>query len=157
MIKEAGKNRVEADADVCEAIDFLEFYGHEMIRVGAPYKTQDYPGEINTVQYIPRGVAAVIAPWNFPLAILTGMTAAALVTGNTVVMKPASQTPVIGYYLMDMFIKSGLPEGVLNYLPGPGEVVGEYLVTHPAVSLVAFTLTPPPVPVRFAHTLRPRP
>ena len=139
IIKEAGKNRVEADADVCEAIDFLEFYGHEMIRVGAPYKTQDYPGEINTVQYIPRGVAAVIAPWNFPLAILTGMTAAALVTGNTVVMKPASQTPVIGYYLMDMFIKSGLPEGVLNYLPGPGEVVGEYLVTHPAVSLVAFT------------------
>jgi len=139
VIKEAGKNRAEADGDVCEAIDFLEFYAHEMIRLGTPYQTQDYPGEVNQAAYISRGVAAVIAPWNFPLAILTGMTAAALVTGNTVVMKPASQTPVIGYHLIELFQRAGLPPGALNLVVGPGDSVGQRLAASPKVSLVAFT------------------
>ncbi len=139
VMKEAGKTRVEADADVCEAIDFLEYYGREMIRIGSPYRTQFTPGEINEVTYIPRGVAVVIAPWNFPLAILTGMVSAALVAGNTVIMKPSGNTPVIGWRLMEMYLNAGIPAGVLNFLPGSGEEVGERLVNHPNVSLIAFT------------------
>ena len=139
IIREAGKSWVEADADVCEAIDFLEFYGREMIRLGKPSVTQDFPGETNESIYIPRGVAAVIAPWNFPLAILTGMTSAAVVAGNTVVMKPASQTPIIGRHLVNMFRNAGLPAGILNYIAGPGDEIGEYLINHPDVDLIAFT------------------
>ncbi len=99
----------------------------------------DVPGEENRFEYMPRGVAAVIAPWNFPLAILTGMTTAALVTGNTVVMKPAEQSPVIAAKLMEVFGEVGLPPGVLDYLPGRGEIVGARLVEHPDVALIAFT------------------
>jgi RHH-type proline utilization regulon transcriptional repressor/proline dehydrogenase/delta 1-pyrroline-5-carboxylate dehydrogenase len=138
-VVEAGKPWREADADVCEAIDFLTYYGHEMLRLAPARQLGDRPGEVNLYLYQPRGVAVVIAPWNFPLAILTGMTAAALVTGNTVIMKPAEQTPVIAAKLMEIFRSVGLPPGVLTYLPGLGEEVGEHLVTHPAVNLIAFT------------------
>lgn len=138
-ILEAGKPWREADADVCEAIDFLMYYGQEMLRLAPVQQLDDLPGEINEYFYQPRGVAVVIAPWNFPLAILTGMTAAALVTGNTVIMKPAEQTPVIAAKLMEIFRSVELPAGVLAYLPGIGEEVGEYLVTHPQVNLIAFT------------------
>jgi len=138
-VLEAGKPWREADADVCEAIDYLRYYSHEMLRLASPRRLDDLPGEVNLYTYQPRGVAVVIAPWNFPLAILTGMTAAALVTGNTVIMKPAEQTPVIGAQLMEIFRSVGLPAGVLQYLPGRGGEVGEHLVTHPRVNLIAFT------------------
>jgi RHH-type proline utilization regulon transcriptional repressor/proline dehydrogenase/delta 1-pyrroline-5-carboxylate dehydrogenase len=135
---ECGKNWREADADVCEAIDFLEYYALEMRRLAMP-SGRNLPGEENTFFYEPRGVTVVIAPWNFPLAILTGMTAAALVTGNTVIMKPAEQSSVIAAYLLDFFTDAGLPPGVLSYLPGIGEEIGPTLAEHPDVALVAFT------------------
>ncbi|MBZ4660788.1 MAG: delta-pyrroline-5-carboxylate dehydrogenase / L-proline dehydrogenase, partial [Desulfacinum sp.] len=129
----------EADADVCEAIDFLEYYGREMIRLGTPRRMGHVPGEVSHLFYEPRGVAAVVAPWNFPFAISVGMTSAALVTGNTVVYKPASQSPVIGYWVYRIFEEAKLPKGVLNFLPGPGGKVGDLLVTHPDVAMIAFT------------------
>lgn len=138
MVYESGKPWVEADADVAEAIDFCRFYAQQMRDLAIPVQC-DFPGEENTFVYRPRGVAVVIAPWNFPLAILTGMTAAALVAGNTVVMKPAEQSPVIASLLMEMFREAGLPDGVLNYLPGVGEEVGPVLVGSPDVDLIAFT------------------
>jgi RHH-type proline utilization regulon transcriptional repressor/proline dehydrogenase/delta 1-pyrroline-5-carboxylate dehydrogenase len=110
-----------------------------MLRLAPPRRLDDLPGEVNTYLYQSRGVAVVIAPWNFPLAILTGMTAAALVAGNTVIMKPAEQTPIVAAHLMDIFRHIGLPPGVLSYLPGIGEEVGAYLVAHPRVNLIAFT------------------
>ena len=135
---ECAKPWREADADVCEAIDFCEFYACQMRRLAKP-QAVNLPGEDNTNLYEPRGVAVVIAPWNFPLAILTGMTTAALVTGNTVIMKPAEQSSVIGAKLMEVFQEIGLPPGVANYLPGVGEEIGPILVEHPDVALVAFT------------------
>jgi len=138
-VLEAAKPWREADADVCEAIDYLSYYGHEMLRLAPVRRMDDLPGEVNEYVYQPRGVAVVIAPWNFPLAILTGMTAAALVAGNTVIMKPAEQTPVIAAKLMEIFRSVDLPSGVLSYLPGLGEEVGEYLVTHPHINMIAFT------------------
>ncbi len=138
-VVEAGKPWREADADVCEAIDYLSYYGREMLRLAPARQLDDLPGEVNAYMYQPRGVAVVIAPWNFPLAILTGMTAAALAAGNTVIMKPAEQTSVIAAKLMEIFRSVGLPVGVLAYLPGLGEEVGEYLVTHPQTNLIAFT------------------
>jgi RHH-type proline utilization regulon transcriptional repressor/proline dehydrogenase/delta 1-pyrroline-5-carboxylate dehydrogenase len=138
QVFECGKPRHEADADVAESIDYCEFYGHEMLRLGSP-RHRDVAGEENSYFYEPRGVAAVIAPWNFPLAILCGMTTAALVTGNTVVMKPAEQSTVIGAKLMEVFQEAGLPAGVVNYLPGVGEEVGPVLVEHPDVAVIAFT------------------
>ncbi|MGE0607591.1 MAG: L-glutamate gamma-semialdehyde dehydrogenase [Pirellulales bacterium] len=137
QVVECGKTWREADGDVCEAIDFCEYYAAAACHLQG--RQVDVPGEENRMLYRPRGVAAVIAPWNFPLAILTGMTTAALVTGNTVVMKPAEQSPVVANQLMDIFRQVGLPPGVLNYLPGRGEVVGAALVDHPDVALIAFT------------------
>ena len=139
QVFETGKTWSEADADVCEAIDFLEYYGREMIRLGRPQRMGHVPGEHSEMFYEPRGVACVIAPWNFPLAISTGMTSAALVTGNTVVYKPSSESPVIGYQMVELFRAAGLPDGVLNYLPGPGGELGDSLVTHPDVAMIAFT------------------
>jgi RHH-type transcriptional regulator, proline utilization regulon repressor / proline dehydrogenase / delta 1-pyrroline-5-carboxylate dehydrogenase len=134
---EEGKPWIEADADVAEAIDFCDFYAAQMRRIS----TSRYavPGETSLHEYVPRGIAAVIAPWNFPLAILCGMTTAAIVAGNTVVMKPAEQSPVIAWRLMDILQRAGLPPGVANFLPGSGEEAGSYLVEHPDVSLIAFT------------------
>ncbi len=137
-VYECGKPWAEADADVCEAIDFCMYYAKEMRRLAVPRQC-DVPGEENAYFYRPRGVAVVIAPWNFPLAILTGMTVAALVTGNTVVMKPAEQSPVVAAKLMEIFREVGLPDGVVNYLPGVGETVGPELVGSPDVDLIAFT------------------
>jgi RHH-type proline utilization regulon transcriptional repressor/proline dehydrogenase/delta 1-pyrroline-5-carboxylate dehydrogenase len=139
MIYEVGKSWREADGDVCEAIDFCEYYAREMKRLGDPQQMGDLPGEHNLLQYQPRGVAAVIAPWNFPLAILTGMTTAAAVTGNTVVVKPAEQSPAIAYQLKQIIDEVGFPEGVINYLPGTGETVGQHLVEHDNVDVIAFT------------------
>ncbi len=135
---ECGKPWREADGDVCEAIDFCEYYAHGAIALESPREV-NVPGEENRTEHLPRGVTAVIAPWNFPLAILTGMTTAALATGNTVVMKPAEPAPVIAAKLMEIFTAVGLPPGVLNYLPGPGRVVGAGLVEHPDVAMIAFT------------------
>jgi RHH-type proline utilization regulon transcriptional repressor/proline dehydrogenase/delta 1-pyrroline-5-carboxylate dehydrogenase len=136
-VYECGKGWRESDSDICEAIDFCEFYARQaMLLQGSGV---DVPGEENRTTYIPRGVAGVIAPWNFPLAILTGMTTAALVTGNTVVMKPAEQSPIIAAKLMEIFNEIGLPPGALNYLPGTGEAAGARLVEHADTALIAFT------------------
>jgi RHH-type proline utilization regulon transcriptional repressor/proline dehydrogenase/delta 1-pyrroline-5-carboxylate dehydrogenase len=136
---EVGKTWSEADADVVEAIDFCGFYAQEMRRLGVGRLTQDVPGEVSIENYLPRGVAAIIAPWNFPLAILCGMTVAALVTGNTVVIKPAEQSSVVGAIFMNLLREAGLPDGVANLVCGTGETVGALLVAHPDVDLIAFT------------------
>lgn len=138
QILECGKPWREADGDVAEAIDFCEYYASGAVRL-ADAGGIDLPGEGNRLEYHPLGVVGVIAPWNFPLAILTGMTAAALVTGNTVVMKPAEQSAVMAAKLMDVFEAAGFPPGVVNFLPGTGEVVGAGLVEHRDVALIAFT------------------
>ncbi len=138
-ILEAGKNWAEADADVAEAIDFCNYYAAVMRDLGTPHRTQVVPGETNTQHWLPRGVGIVIAPWNFPLAILTGMTAAAAVAGNAVIMKPSDQTPVIAARLMSLLIEAGLPPGVINLLTGPGSSVGARLVAHPQIDFIAFT------------------
>jgi RHH-type proline utilization regulon transcriptional repressor/proline dehydrogenase/delta 1-pyrroline-5-carboxylate dehydrogenase len=137
-VLECGKPWREADADVAEAIDFCRYYAREARRLGQPRKT-DVPGETNRHFYEPRGVAAVIAPWNFPLAILCGMTAAAVVTGNTVVMKPAEQSSVVAAMLMEAFERADAPAGVVNYLSGIGEEVGPELIGSPDVAIIAFT------------------
>ncbi len=136
---EVGKAWVEADGDLAEAIDFCEFYAAEMRQLGRPQATFAVPGENSMQEYIPRGIGLVIAPWNFPLAILAGMTVAALVTGNTVVMKPAEQSSIVAARFMDLARRAGLPPGVLNLLTGHGEEVGEYLVNHPKIDFIAFT------------------
>ena len=140
---EAGKPWAEADADVCEAIDFCEYYGREMLRLDAAGRrgdnVQSAPGEENRLTYQAKGVAVVIAPWNFPLAIPCGMTMAALAAGNAVVLKPAEQTPAIASMLVSALEAARLPRGVLGFLPGPGEVVGAALVEHPDVDVIVFT------------------
>ena len=138
---EAGKPWDQSDADVCEAIDFCEYYGREMLRLdGASADlVQSPPGEANRMSYQGKGVTAVIAPWNFPLAIPTGMTVAALAAGNPVVLKPAEQTPLVASRLVDALVDAGAPPGVVQFLPGDGEVVGARLVEHPDVAVVAFT------------------
>ncbi len=136
---EAGKPWDEADADVCEAIDFCEYYARQAILLGRGGVVQSPPGEENRLEYFGRGVAAVIGPWNFPLAIPTGLTTAALVAGNAVALKPAEQTPAIAYQLIEALRAAGLPEGVLAFVPGPGEEIGAALVAHPGVQTIAFT------------------
>src|SRR6266480_1220218 len=136
---EVGKAWAEADGDIREAMDFCQFYAHEMRLIGRPRLTQHVLGEESYQHYWPRGVAMIIAPWNFPMAILCGMTTAALVTGNTVIMKPAEQSAVIGAMLMEIFEEAGVPPGVLNYLPGKGSVMGAHLVDHKDIDLIAFT------------------
>jgi RHH-type proline utilization regulon transcriptional repressor/proline dehydrogenase/delta 1-pyrroline-5-carboxylate dehydrogenase len=136
---EAGKPWKEADGDVCEAIDFCEYYGREMLRLAGGAAVQSPPGERNDLHYQARGLVAVIAPWNFPLAIPMGMVSAALVTGNCVVFKPAEQTPAIAFRLYEAFEAAGLPKGVLSFLPGKGEIVGARLVEHPDIAVIAFT------------------
>ena len=139
MIRESGKTWREADADVCEAIDFCEYYARQAIALFEPHRLGAYIGELDTEFHEPRGVAVVISPWNFPLAICCGMTVAALVTGNPVVVKPAEQTPFIAKLLVDMLHEAGVPRDVLHFLAGAGETVGAHLVRDPRTSLVAFT------------------
>ena len=138
IIFEVGKPWAEADAEVAEAIDFCMYYAREMRRLDTPQEA-NLKGETNTYSYRPRGVAVVIAPWNFPLAILTGMTAAAMVAGNTVVMKPAEQASIVAAKLMEIAQNAGVPDGVMNLLSGVGEDIGPELVGSPDVSLVCFT------------------
>jgi RHH-type transcriptional regulator, proline utilization regulon repressor / proline dehydrogenase / delta 1-pyrroline-5-carboxylate dehydrogenase len=142
---EAGKPWDQADGDVCEAIDFFEYYGREILRLdgSSAELVQSPPGETNRLSYQGKGVAVVIAPWNFPLAIPTGMTAAALVAGNPVILKPAEQTPAVARYLVEALIAGGAPRGVIQFLPGDGEVVGAALVAHPDVAVIAFTGSKP--------------
>ncbi len=139
LILEAGKPWIEADGDVSEAIDFCRYYAVEMRKLAKPVVTQAVPGERCVQTWTPRGVGVAIAPWNFPLAILTGLVVAPLVAGNCVIMKPAEQTSVIGAVLMDILIESGVPAGVLNFVPGFGEDVGAHLVAHKQVDFIAFT------------------
>jgi len=136
---EAAKPWIEADADVSEAVDFCRFYASEMRILDRPRVTQHVAGERDVQLWTPRGVGVAIAPWNFPLAILCGMTVAPLVAGNAVIMKPAEQTSVIAAALMDILEKAGVPPGVVNFLPGLGEDVGARLVSHPGVDFIAFT------------------
>ncbi|HSQ77241.1 MAG TPA: L-glutamate gamma-semialdehyde dehydrogenase [Bacteroidota bacterium] len=138
-ILEVGKTWPEADADVAEAIDFLEFYGREMLRYGVDQPVVKNPGEHSKLVYIPLGVGVVIPPWNFPLAILAGMTSAAIVTGNTVVLKPSSDSPRIGWAFVELMQEAGLPAGVLNFVSGPGGAVGDTLVHHPMTRFISFT------------------
>ena len=138
IVFETGKPWREADADVAEAIDFCDVLRARWRSSRAPLH-RDVPGEDNRYFYEPRGVAVVIAPWNFPLAILTGMATAALVAGNTVILKPAEQSSVIGAKLMECLQEAGVPPGVVNFVPGVGEEIGPTLVTHPDVALIAFT------------------
>src|SRR5207247_6138055 len=120
----------QADGDIAEAIDFCTFYARQMRLMGQPRLTQNVPGEESYQHYLPRGVALVVAPWNFPMAILTGMVSAALVTGNTVIMKPAEQAAVCGAMVMEMFEEAGLPPGARNFLPGKGRIMDQHIVHH---------------------------
>jgi RHH-type transcriptional regulator, proline utilization regulon repressor / proline dehydrogenase / delta 1-pyrroline-5-carboxylate dehydrogenase len=138
MVYECGKTWADADGDVAEAIDFCMYYAQQMRLLSVPVQC-DYPGEENAYFYRPRGVAVIIAPWNFPLAILTGMSVAAMVAGNTVIMKPAEQSSIVAARLMEIISEAGIPEGVVSYLPGVGEEIGPVLVGHPDVDLIAFT------------------
>ncbi len=139
MVFEEGKNWLEADADVAEAIDFLEFYGREMLRLSQEQPLTHIPSEKSELVYIPLGVGVVIPPWNFPLAILVGMTSAAFVTGNTVVLKPSSDSPTMGVKFMEILEEVGLPPGVVNFVTGSGAAIGDTLVGHPKTRFVSFT------------------
>lgn len=139
MVFEVGKSWVEADADVAETIDFLEFYGREALRLADDQPLTKIAGENNSLEYIPLGVGAVIPPWNFPMAIMAGMTSAAIVVGNTVVLKPSSDSAVIAAKFVEVLEQVGVPAGVVNFVPGGGREVGEYLVTHPKTRFIAFT------------------
>lgn len=139
MVYEVGKNWAEADADVAEAIDFMEFYGREMLRLAEPQPLVPFAGEDNRLTYIPLGVGVVIPPWNFPLAIMVGMTTAAVVSGNTVLLKPASTSPIIAAKFIELMEQIGLPAGVINFIPGPGSQIGDFLVEHPKTRFISFT------------------
>src|SRR6185436_2695146 len=139
MVLEVGKSWAEADADTAEAVDFMEFYAREMLRYDDPPPITQLPGERNRLVYLPLGVGAIIPPWNFPLAITVGMTTAAIVTGNTVVVKPASDTPAIAWQFYQLMEDVGLPPGVFNFVTGSGGVVGDTIVRHPKTRFVSFT------------------
>jgi 1-pyrroline-5-carboxylate dehydrogenase len=139
MIFETGKNWVEADADTAEAIDFMEFYGREMLRLSEPQPLTRIPGEKNDLYYIPLGVGAVIPPWNFPLAICVGMATAAIVSGNCVVLKPSSDSAGIAYQFVALLRELGLPAGVLNFVTGKGAQIGDHLTGHPKIRFISFT------------------
>ena len=139
LVYEVGKTWPEADADVAEAIDFIEFYARAMLRLATPQPLTPVAGEKNQLRYIPLGVGIVIPPWNFPLAILVGMTMASIVAGNTVVLKPSSDAPAIAYKFVEALEEAGMPPGVVNFLPCPGGVVGDTLVGHYRTRFIAFT------------------
>jgi 1-pyrroline-5-carboxylate dehydrogenase len=139
LVLEVGKSWAEADGDVAEGIDFLEFYGREMLRYARPHPLTPMAGERNEMFYIPLGVGVVIPPWNFAFAILVGMTAAAIVTGNAVVLKPSSDSPVIAARFVELLADCGLPADVVNFITGSGGTIGDELVKHPRVRFIAFT------------------
>jgi 1-pyrroline-5-carboxylate dehydrogenase len=140
---EVGKNWAEADADVAETIDFLEFYAREALRLAQATTPIQLPGERNRLLYIPLGVGAVIPPWNFPFAIMAGMTAASIVTGNTVILKPSSDSPTIAALFVDVLEEAGMPAGVVNFCPGSGATFGNAIVAHPKTRFIAFTGSKP--------------
>src|SRR5215469_10094583 len=139
MVYEVGKNWAEADADIAETIDFAEFYAREALRLAGSTTPVQLPGEKDTLQYIPLGVAAVIPPWNFPCAIMAGMTMAAIVCGNTVVLKPSHDSPAIAAKFFEVLQEAGMPDGVVNFCPGSGSTFGAGLVEHPQIRFIAFT------------------
>jgi 1-pyrroline-5-carboxylate dehydrogenase len=139
LVYEVGKSWVEADGDIAEAIDFLEFYAREALRFARPQPVVPLEGERNELIYIPLGVGAVIPPWNFAGAIMIGMTAAAIVTGNTVVLKPSSDSALIAAWFVDLLHEVGVPAGVVNFIPGSGSEIGDLIVTHPMIRFIAFT------------------
>jgi 1-pyrroline-5-carboxylate dehydrogenase len=139
LVFEVGKSWIEADADTAEAIDFLEFYAREAVRYAEPQPLTPIAGEENELVYVPLGVGVVIPPWNFAFAIMAGMAAAAVVTGNTVVLKPSSDSTIIAAWFVDLMHEVGLPKGALNFVPGSGSVIGDALVAHPLTRFVAFT------------------
>jgi 1-pyrroline-5-carboxylate dehydrogenase len=136
---EAGKNWAEAEADVAEAIDFCRYYAHQALAMSEPVVVDQYPGETNESWLQPIGAGVVIPPWNFPLAILVGMTVGPVAVGNTVILKPASNTPLVGWGFIKVLEEVGLPQGVVNYLPGSGGTIGDALVEHPRTRFVNFT------------------
>ena len=139
LVYEVGKTWPEAEAEVAEAIDFCEYYAREMLRLATPQPTVQMPGEKDEMIYLPLGVGVIIPPWNFPLAILAGMTVAALVTGNTVVIKPSSDTPTIAAKFAELLLEAGFPARSFCFLPGSGSAVGDVLVEHPKTRFVCFT------------------
>ncbi|MGX1195059.1 L-glutamate gamma-semialdehyde dehydrogenase [Metabacillus sp. SLBN-84] len=139
LTKEAGKPWNESDADTAEAIDFLEFYARQMLKLKDGVPVESRPGEYNRYDYIPLGVGIIISPWNFPFAIMAGTAVAAIVTGNTILLKPASTTPVVAAKFVEVMLEAGLPAGVLNFVPGSGAEVGDYLVDHPKTRFISFT------------------
>jgi len=139
LVFEVSKNWLEADADVSETIDFCEFYGREVLRLAKAEAPIQLPGERDTLIYIPLGVGAVIPPWNFACAIMAGMTLASIVTGNTVVLKPSSDSPTVAAKFVELLEECGMPEGVVNFCPGGGASFGDALVSHPKVRYIAFT------------------
>jgi len=139
LVYEAGKTWPEAEADVSEAIDFCEYYAREMQRLSSPPPVVQLPGEKDEMRYLPLGVGVVIPPWNFPLAILVGMTIASLVTGNTVVIKPSSETPTVAAKFAELLLEAGFPDRSFCFLPGSGSAIGDLLVQHPKTRFVAFT------------------
>jgi len=139
LVYEVGKNWAEADADVAETIDFLEFYSREALRLARAATPIQLPGERNELLYIPLGVGAVIPPWNFPFAIMAGMTSAAIVTGNTVILKPSSESPTIAAKFVEVLEEAGMPGGVVNFCPGSGATFGNAIVEHPKTRFIAFT------------------
>ncbi|MHB8304638.1 MAG: L-glutamate gamma-semialdehyde dehydrogenase [Vulcanimicrobiaceae bacterium] len=139
MVREVGKTWVEADADTAEAIDFLEFYAREALRYAGAQPVTPVAGEVNELRYIPLGVGLSIPPWNFPFAIMAGMTSAAIVAGNTVILKPSSDAPVIAAWFVDLLHEVGLPNGVVNFVPGSAAEIGDAMVSHPLVRFISFT------------------
>jgi len=139
MVYEVGKTWPEADADTAEAIDFCEFYGREALRLEAATSLTPIPGENNELRYLPMGVGVVIPPWNFPLAITVGMTTAALVAGNTVVLKPSSDSPTIAAQFVETLLEAGCPAEAISFLTGSGAAIGDALVRHPLTRFVVFT------------------
>lgn len=139
QVFEAGKNWLEAEADVAEAIDFCRYYAHQALAMAEPLPVVEYPGETNESWLQPIGAGVVIPPWNFPLAILVGMTVGPIAAGNTVVLKPASNTPMVGWGFMEALLEAEVPPGVVNFLPGGGGAIGDALVDHPRTRFVNFT------------------
>lgn len=139
MCYEVGKNWAEADGDIAETIDFCEFYGREMLRLAGPQPLTPMRGEKNYLVYIPLGAGAIIPPWNFPCAIMAGLVVASVVTGNTVVLKPSSDSPTTAYKFLELFTQAGLPKGVVNFIVGPGGTTGEAICRHPKTRYIGFT------------------
>ncbi len=139
LVYEVGKSWSEADGDIAEAIDFLEFYAREALRYARPHPVVPLDGERNEMVYIPLGAGAVIPPWNFAGAIMAGMTAAAIVTGNTVVLKPSSDSAIVAAWFVDLLTEAGVPKGVVNFIPGSGSTIGDLIVSHPLIRFISFT------------------